>query len=81
MSLFQFITMSFTCKRPNFYYKISKDSGKLLFCESRDPFLASAMVSENTINWVASDAVTNTKGRLEFKKIMGYHQHHLFALE
>ena len=63
-------------KRLTSITKSAKLNGQLLLKESRDSFVQSAFVSLNAKKWVATDVVANRLTRLDFKKIMDYHQSH-----
>ena len=63
-------------KRLTSITKSAKLNGQLLLKESRDYFVQSAFVSLNAKKWVATDVVANRLTRLDFKKIMDYHQSH-----
>ena len=63
-------------KRLTSITKSAKLNGQLLLKESRDYFVQSAFVSLNAKKWVATDVVANRLRRLDFKKIMDYHQSH-----
>ena len=56
--------------------KSAKLRGQLLLWESSDPFVSSASVFLSAAKWAATDAVANAETRLDFRKIMGYHQSH-----
>ena len=56
--------------------KSAKVSCHLLLRESKDPYVAEANVKLKTGNWDVSNAVSEAESHIDFKKILGYHQHH-----
>ena len=54
--------------------KSSKVSGQLLLRDSADPCVSNVNIKLNSGKWTANDAINNAEAKLEFKKILGYHQ-------
>ena len=54
--------------------KSSKVSGFLLLRDSADEAISSSNFSLETGSWDVAEAVTAAESRLEFQKVLGYHQ-------
>ena len=51
-----------------------KVSGQFLLRDSLDSNVSSAIIEVTAGKWSASEAVEDAESRLEFEKILGYHQ-------
>ena len=57
-------------------WKSSKVSGQLLLRESSDAFISDSDICLRSGNWKVDKAVRDAENKLEFQKILGYHQTH-----